>query len=354
MGILRTTRGEVPTPVFMPVGTAATVKGLSQQILEGLDARIILANTYHLYLRPGAETVRLLGGVHGFMSWDRPVLTDSGGFQVFSHRELRSISEEGVEFRSHLDGALHFLSPERSIQIQAALGADIVMVFDECTPYPVTREQARDSMLRSMRWAERCRRVPIGPRQSLFGIVQGGVFPDLRRGSLEILAEMDFAGLALGGFSVGESTELMHELVAELAPLMPHEKPRYLMGVGTPLDLIAAVKAGIDMFDCVLPTRNARNGTLFTSRGRIRIKNSRWKADPEPLDPACKCPVCARYSRAYLRHLFVSGEILASVLNTWHNVHFYLDLMARIRESIASGSLGVWERGFLEAYSESD
>ncbi len=354
LGALATSRGEIPTPVFMPVGTAATVKGLPQQVLESLDARVILANTYHLYLRPGPETVRRLGGLHGFMSWDRPILTDSGGFQVFSHRDLRRISEEGVEFRSHLDGGLHFLSPEGSIQIQAALGADIVMAFDDCTPYPVTREQARQSMARSMRWAERCRRVQIGPRQSLFGIVQGSVFPDLRRDSLEALSEMDFAGLALGGFSVGESTELMHGLVSELAPLMPPEKPRYLMGVGTPLDLIAGVKAGVDMFDCVLPTRNARNGTLFTSRGKIRIKNARWKEDPEPLDPACRCAVCARYSRAYLRHLFVSGEILASVLNTWHNVHFYLDLMARIRESIASGSLGAWERAFLGAYSESN
>ncbi len=353
LGVVGTTRGEIQTPVFMPVGTAATVKGLPQHVLEGLDARVILANTYHLYLRPGPETVRRLGGLHGFMSWERPILTDSGGFQVFSHRDLRRISEEGVEFRSHLDGGLHFLSPERSIEIQAALGADIVMAFDDCTPYPVTWEQARQSMLRSKRWAERCRRVQIGPRQTLFGIVQGSVFPDLRRESLEALSAMDFAGLALGGFSVGESTELMHELVSSLAPLMPAEKPRYLMGVGTPQDLVAAVKAGIDMFDCVLPTRNARNGTLFTSRGKIRIKNARWKEDREPLDPVCRCPVCARYSRAYLRHLFVSGEILASVLNTWHNLHFYLDLMARIRESIGSGSLAALEREVAGAYSES-
>ncbi len=351
-GLLRTPRGEIPTPVFMPVGTAATVKALPQEILEDLDARVILANTYHLHLRPGAEVVSRLGGLHGFMGWKRSILTDSGGFQVFSQRRLRRIEEEGVQFRSHLDGSLQFLSPEISIEIQRALGADIVMAFDECTPYPAERAEARESMRRSMRWARRCQSVPLGPGQTLFGIVQGGVHRDLRRESIDALLEMDFAGLALGGFSVGEPTPLMRALVEELAPLLPADRPRYLMGVGTPLDLVAGVKAGVDMFDCVLPTRNARNGTLFTWGGKIRIKNSRHRDDPGPLDPDCGCPVCARYSRAYLRHLYVSGEALSSVLNTWHNVHFYLDLMRRIRESIALGSLPDLERRLSERYFE--
>jgi queuine tRNA-ribosyltransferase len=326
---------------------------VTQGFLEELDARIILANTYHLYLRPGADVVRGLGGLHRFMSWPRPILTDSGGYQVFSHRDLRSISEEGVEFRSHLDGGKHFFSPEKSIEIQQALGADIIMAFDDCTAYPVAKGEAADSMRRSMRWAERCRKVHTSDRQALFGIVQGGVFPDLRTESLQRIIELDFDGVALGGFSVGEPRPIMYELVDQLGPLIPSHQPRYVMGVGTPMDLFACVKSGMDMFDCVLPTRNARNGTLFTSRGKVRIKNARYREDSSPLDESCSCPVCRRYTRAYLRHLFVSGEILAAVLNTCHNLYFYLDLMRRIRESIVLRSLGEFEKRFMGQFSES-
>ncbi len=351
LGRLSVRGREIPTPVFMPVGTAAAVKAMPQHLLEEMGAPIILANTYHLYLRPGAEVVRRLGGLHGFMSWDRAILTDSGGYQVFSHRELRRISEEGVEFRSHLDGSLHFLSPEKSIEIQQDLGADVIMAFDDCTPYPVSESEARESMLRSMRWAERCRQVSSRPGQALFGIVQGSVFEGLRRESLERIRELDFPGIALGGFSVGEPKESMHRLLEALAEDLPADRPRYLMGVGTPLDLVRAVAAGMDMFDCVLPTRNARNGTLFTSRGLVRIKNAQYREDQRPPDEACRCRTCLRYSRAYLRHLFISGEIAASVLLTCHNLFFYFDLMRRIRESIALGRLDGLKRELAEAYA---
>ena len=334
----------------MPVGTAATVKALSQPHLETLGAKIILANTYHLYLRPGADLIQGLGGVHGFMDWQGALLTDSGGYQVFSHRELRSLSEEGVEFRSHINGSRHFLRPEDSIEIQHQLGADIIMAFDECTPYPVSLEEARLSMERSMRWAERCRAVHEDDRQTLFGIVQGGVFPELRRISLESIEKIGFAGIALGGFSVGEPSPLMYEQIERLGEQLPESKPRYLMGVGTPLDLLRCVELGIDMFDCVMPTRNARNGTLFTSQGKVRIKNACHTRDESPLDPNCSCWVCARHSRAYLRHLFVSNEILASILNSYHNIHFYLDLMSRIRASLQAGNFQEFSHSFRETY----
>lgn len=351
-GVLQTPHGDIETPVFVPVGTAGTVKAMPHELLEKLDARIILANTYHLYLRPGQEVIRKHGGLHRFMSWNRVILTDSGGYQVFSHQALRKITEEGVEFQSHLDGSYHFISPEKSIEIQQTLGSDIIMVFDECTPYPVTEYQARESMRRSVRWAQRCKSAYQGGRQALFGIVQGSVFFELRKESLERLCEIDFAGLALGGFSVGEPKLLMYEMIEHLNGLMPGNKPRYLMGVGTPLDLLSCVKQGMDMFDCVLPTRNARNGTLFTSVGRISIKNARYRDDEGPLDPNCKCLVCRRYSRSYLRHLYISGEIVSSILNTYHNVFFYLDFMRKIRNSIALNSLSELEEHFREQYAE--
>ena len=352
-GLFKTPHGEVETPVFMPVGTQGTVKGVWQELLEQLDTPIILSNTYHLYLRPGEEVIRAHNGLHGFMSWPRPILTDSGGYQVFSHRALRRISEEGVEFRSHLDGSYHFLSPEKSIQIQAAFGSDLIMSFDDCTPYSVSEAEARESMLRSVRWAKRCKSAHQNPKQTLFGIIQGSVFWELRKESLDRLAEIDFPGLALGGFSVGEPKLIMYELIDRLKDSMQENAPRYVMGVGTPLDLLFCVRHGMDMFDCVLPTRNARNGTLFTSRGPVRIKNARHRFDLQPLDPNCRCWVCKRYTRSYLRHLFVSGEILASILNTVHNLHFYLDLMRGIRESIACNALLEFEQHFREKYVES-
>ncbi len=351
-GLLKTPHGDIETPVFMPVGTAATVKAMPHELLEQLDPPIILSNTYHLYLRPGQEVIRAHGGLHRFMSWSRPILTDSGGYQVFSHRALRKISEDGVAFRSHLDGSAHFFSPEEAVQVQQVLGADIIMVLDDCTPYPVSQQEAEESMLRSMRWAERCKRVHGSGKQVLFGIVQGSVFLELRKESLERLGEMDFQGLALGGFSVGEPRRLMYELIEHLNGLMQEDKPRYVMGVGTPQDLFFCVKQGMDMFDCVLPTRNARNGTLFTSLGPLKIKNARYRFDQEPVDPDCTCLVCRRYTRSYLRHLYISGEIVSSVLNTYHNLYFYLDLMRKIRQSIALNSLTELERKFQDRYAE--
>jgi queuine tRNA-ribosyltransferase len=345
LGMLHTAHGDVETPVFMPVGTAATVKALPHEWLEAMNCGIVLANTYHLYLRPGHEGIAKLGGLHRFMSWDHGILTDSGGFQVFSHRELRRISEEGVHFKSHLDGSRHFLSPEKSIEIQLALGSDIVMAFDECTPYPCSRADAEKSMLLSMRWAARCAErwgseavVPGG----IFGIIQGGVFPELRRTSTDALLGTGFNGLAIGGLSVGEPKDVMMEVIAATILGMPEDRPRYLMGVGTPEDLLRCVALGVDMFDCVLPTRNARNGCLFTSEGRILIKNAAYALDERPLDANCPCLTCRRYSRAYLRHLFMAGEYLSAILNTVHNVTFYLDTMSKIRDFIRSDSLGKW------------
>ncbi len=341
---------QVQTPVFMPVGTVGSVKAVPQHLLEALGAQIILGNTYHLYLRPGLEVVRRMGGLHRFMSWPRGLLTDSGGFQVFSLNELRKVSAEGVEFRSHLDGSLHHLSPERSIKIQIALGADILMVFDECTEYPADRERARGSLDLTLEWAARSKHyfeshkheVPWhgefgGRTQSLFGIVQGGMYPELRRESAERLVEMEFPGYAIGGLSVGEPRELTREIIERTLPLLPADKPRYVMGVGYPEEIVEYAKMGVDMMDCVLPTRAARHGLLFTSEGRLNIKNRQFAEDQMPPDPYCKCLVCARYTRAYLRHLMVSAEPLSAVLNTLHNLAFYLETMARMRESLGRG-----------------
>ena len=340
-GRLHTPHGTVETPVFMPVGTAGAVKAMPMDALEALDTEIILGNTYHLYLRPGHGRIAALGGLHEFNSWKRAILTDSGGYQVFSHRDLRDISEEGVRFASHIDGSRSFFTPESVIDIQRALGSDIVMVFDECTPYPASHAEAEASMERSMRWAKRCFgrwNEYENDGRALFGIVQGGVYPDLRRRSVEALLPVGFDGVAIGGLSVGEPKDMMYEIMESTAPLLPEDRPRYLMGVGTPEDIIRGVAAGIDMFDCVLPTRNARNGYLFTSQGRVLIKNAVYADDSGPLDPDCRCPVCRRYSRAYLRHLFMSGEYLYAVYATIHNLTFYLDMMRKIRESIELGN----------------
>jgi len=409
-GLARAGRMELPhgvaeTPVFMPVGTVATVKAVPQDVLEELGAQIILGNTYHLYLRPGHEQVRKLGGLHRFMSWPGPMLTDSGGFQVFSLSDLRKLTEDGVTFRSHLDGSSHFFSPERSMEIQIALGADIIMAFDECTEHPAEKGRAKESMELTLRWASRSksyfeehkaevpwrekeseirsqesakgrslvdsrwsfadspdndRRIPNhqfatdqrpttndkvlpDPRfltpgsQSLFGIVQGGMYPDLRRECAERLVELDFPGYAIGGLSVGEPRDLTYEVVNATIPHLPQHKPRYLMGVGTPEEIVEYVAQGVDMMDCVLPTRAARHGLLFTSLGKVNIKGSRYALDEGPIDPNCRCKVCVRYSRAYLRHLYVANEMLAQVLNTIHNLAFYLDTMRLVRQSILLG-----------------
>jgi queuine tRNA-ribosyltransferase len=348
-GRMLTPHGAVHTPVFMPVGTLATVKGVPQHILEELGVEILLSNTYHLYLRPGAEMVERLGGLHRFMAWDRAILTDSGGFQVFSLSALRKLTEEGVEFRSHLDGSLHFLSPEESIATQIALGADIIMAFDECTEYPAEWERARASMELTLRWAKRCQQyfqqhkgeVPWGKgraeSQSLFGIVQGGMHADLRTECAKRLVDMDFPGYAIGGLSVGEPRDVTCEMVARVVELLRVDKPRYVMGVGTPEEIAKYARMGIDMMDCVMPTRAARHGLLFTSEGRINIKAARYAEDQGPLDPKCSCRVCARYSRAYLRHLYACNEVLAQILNTVHNLEYYLDTMRQVRQSISFG-----------------
>lgn len=359
LGLIRTAHGEIETPVFMPVGTQGTVKALTQEMLEALDARIILGNTYHLFLRPGPETILDLGGLHRFISWKRAMLTDSGGYQVFSLGELRKIREEGVEFRSHLDGSLKFLSPEISMRVQHALGADVIMCFDECTPWPATHREALESLDLTTRWAIRSRlesdRLLGTPASSaispaLFGIIQGSVYHDLRRQSLEQLVSIGFEGYAIGGLSVGEEKSLMYDTVEFTAPLMPTDRPRYLMGVGTPVDLIESVARGVDMFDCVMPTRNARNGQVFTGRGKLNIRNARFARDQHPLDDDCGCMVCRRYSRAYLRHLYQAGEMLAATLCSYHNIAFYLDTMRRIRQSIALGEFGAYRSRFLERY----
>src|SRR5512147_2192668 len=339
LGKFSTPHGEVNTPVFMPVGTQATVKTLSPDDLVSVGAEIILSNTYHLFLRPGHELIREFGGVQKFMGWNRPVLTDSGGFQVFSLAELRKITEEGVMFQSPLDGgARHLITPEYAVEIQEALGADIIMAFDECIPYPATRDYALESLERTLRWAGRCRDAKKSADQALFGIVQGGMYLDLRRRSAEALVEIGFDGYGLGGLSVGETKPMMYEMIEASMPVLPEDRPRYLMGVGTPEDLVEGVDRGIDMFDCVMPTRNARNGVLFTSFGKLSIKQNRYRTDDGPIDPECGCPTCQRFSRGYLRHLYQSNEILASVLNTWHNLYYYLQLMRRMRQAIESGT----------------
>lgn len=345
-----TIRGiEVPTPMFMPVGTAATVKSLSVEDLKELDYSLILGNTYHLYLRPGDELIAKLGGLHRFMNWDRLLLTDSGGFQVFSLAQLTKICEEGAKFQSHIDGSKHLLTPEKAILIQENLGSDIMMVLDECLPIPAERRAVEASVGLTARWAERCLKARKGPG-NLFGIVQGAHYPDLRARSAAELVELGFDGYAIGGLSVGEEKEVMHSICAETAPLLPKEKPRYLMGVGDPIDLLAAVEAGVDLFDCVMPTRNARNGSLFTSRGKLAIKQARFREDPAPLDEDCSCSVCRDYSRAYLRHLFTSNEILGSRLNSYHNLHFFRQLMANMRQAILEGRFAAFKSDFLDRY----
>jgi queuine tRNA-ribosyltransferase len=329
----------------MPVGTAATVKGLTQQTLEQMGVSILLANTYHLYLRPGHELIARMGGLHKFMSWPGSILTDSGGYQVFSLAKLRKVSDEGVRFRSHLDGSEHMLTPEKSIEVQQALGSDIAMVLDECIEYPAERARAEDALARTTDWARRCsdyartHTSASNPGQQLFGIVQGGTFADLRRASARQLIDLDFPGYAVGGLAVGEPQEMSCEMAGEVTALLPPERPRYVMGVGLPEQLPDFVRCGVDMMDCVLPTRNARNGCLFTSSGRVAIRNACYADDARPLDEACSCVVCARYSRAYLRHLFIAGEMLGPILGSHHNVHFFLDIMGQIRNAIAFGNL---------------
>ncbi len=345
-GSLTTPHGPIETPIFMPVGTQATVKAMTPEELCAVGAQIILANTYHLYIRPGHELVERLGGLHRFMHWDRPILTDSGGFQVFSLGELRKISEEGVRFQSHLDGSYHFISPERAIAIQESLGGDIIMCFDECPPYPADHDYVRRSAELTTRWAGRCLDAKRRDDQALFGIVQGGMYRDLRERSAGELCAMGFDGYALGGLSVGEEKGLMYEIMGYCGPLLPQDKPRYVMGIGAPEDLVEGINSGFDMFDCVMPTRNARNGMLFTETGSINIKNALYAEDSAPVDDCCACYVCGNYSRAYLRHLYRSGEILASRLNTWHNLHYYLSLMAEARRAIAEDRFTQFRREF--------
>jgi len=354
-GTISMLRGEIRTPAFMPVGTAATVKAMKPADVRSGGADIILGNTYHLMLRPGAERVARLGGLHAFMGWDRPILTDSGGYQVMSLSELRKMSEEGVRFKSHLDGSAHMLTPERSIEVQRLLGADIVMAFDECTPFPATRDEASASMLRSMRWALRSRAAfdsggEHAGRSALFGIQQGAMEEDLRRASADRLREIGFDGYAVGGLAVGEGQAEMFRVLDFAAAMLPEDRPRYLMGVGKPDDIVGAVERGIDMFDCVLPTRSGRTGQAFTRTGPINIRNARFAEDLSPLDPACSCPVCAGWSRAYLHHLVRAGEILGSMLMTEHNLFFYQALMADLRESIGEGRLAAFAAGFRASY----
>jgi queuine tRNA-ribosyltransferase len=364
LGEFRTAHGVVQTPAFMPVGTQGSVKAMRQRDLEETGAQIILGNTYHLYLRPGDQLIARRGGLHRFIGWPHPILTDSGGYQVFSLAGRRKIDEQGAEFRSHLDGSLHRLSPESAVDIQARLGSDIAMVLDECLAYPASRDETAHSMERSVRWAARCRvqfaairdggRADVGatnPGQAQFGIVQGGVFQDLRDQSADAARAIGFEGYAIGGLSVGEPIDLMYAVVSDTARVLPADQPRYLMGAGTPDDLVECVARGIDMFDCVLPTRNARNGQLFTSEGRINIKNARYAEDDGPLDPACDCYTCRTHSRAYLRHLYLAGEMTAGTLNTLHNLTFYLDTMRRIREAISLRTFDKFRQAFRRSAS---
>lgn len=338
VGELKLAHGTVSTPVFMPIATQGTVKMMTCDDLEALGASIILANAYHLHLRPGEQLIERAGGLHRFMGWKRPILTDSGGFQVLSLSTLREVNDEGVKFRSHHDGTERFLTPEDGIRIQELLGSDIAMCFDDVVPYPCPQEQARDAMKRSLAWAERCKKVHKRSDQLLFAITHGSVYEDLRRESTVRLVEMDFPGYAIGGLSVGEPKEKTFELVELSTELLPEDKPRYLMGVGTPADIVRAVSLGVDMFDCVLPTRLGRTGTAFTSVGKVNLRHAKYADDFSPLDPNCNCLTCQRYSRAYLRHLFKVGEATGPRLVTWHNLHFYLRLMERVREAIVSGT----------------
>ena len=358
-GYLTTAHGVIQTPAFMPVGTQGAVKALTAQHLEDVGAEIILGNTYHLYLRPGDELIARRGGLHKFIGWSRPMLTDSGGYQVFSLSDRRKVEEQGVHFRSHHDGSPHLLTPEKAVEIQANLGSDIAMVLDECPALPSTVEIIDTSLELTARWARRCRNRFLelraagpGPfSQAQFGIVQGGTFPELRRKSAELTVSIGFDGYAIGGLSVGEPNETMYQVVEQTVPFLPVNQARYLMGVGTPIDLVEAVARGIDMFDCVMPTRNARNGQLFTSEGPLNIKNAQFAEDDGPVDPACRCYTCRRFSRAYLRHLFMAGEMTGGTLNTLHNLSFYLDTMRRIREAIAFGRFEDFRQGFHRTFT---
>jgi queuine tRNA-ribosyltransferase len=349
LGRISTPHGEIATPAFAPVGTQATVKALDPRDLHELGAELILGNTYHLYLRPGADLVAEMGGLHGFMGWDGPILTDSGGFQVFSLANRRRLTDEGVEFRSHIDGSRHLFTPEMVVHTQEQLGADIIMVLDECSE-PNDRAYNEQALARTHAWAERCLHAQTRADQALFGIVQGGTFPDLRRQSAEFLTGLDFPGYAIGGLSVGETKEQMHAMLDITIPLLPDDKPRYLMGVGAPEDLLQGVARGVDLFDCVLPTRLARNAALFTRKGRINIRNARFERDAAPIEVGCQCYTCRNFSRAYLRHLFKAGELLASRLATIHNVHFLLQLMRDVRDAIARGGFVTLKREFLRNY----
>ncbi|AIS52308.1 queuine tRNA-ribosyltransferase Tgt [Thermoanaerobacter kivui] len=351
LGILQTSHGIIETPVFMPVGTQATVKTMTPEELKEIGATIILSNTYHLYLRPGHKLIEKAGGIHKFMNWDRAILTDSGGFQVFSLSSLREITEEGVEFRSHIDGSKHFFTPEKVIEIQNALGADIIMSFDECAPYPADYGYVKNSMELTIKWAERGKKAHKNTdKQALFGIVQGGTYEDLRKECANRLVEMDFPGYSIGGLSVGEPKNLMYDILDLTTDYLPEDKPRYLMGVGSPDDLIEGVIRGVDMFDCVLPTRIARNGTVFTSKGKLVVRNAAYAEDFSPLDDECECYTCKNYSRAYIRHLFKANEILAARLATIHNLYFLVKLMERIREAIRQDRLLEFKKQFFEKY----
>ena len=358
-GVIHTAHGDIETPVFMPVGTQGVVKALTPRDVDEAGASIILGNTYHLYLRPGDELIARRGGLHRFSGWSKPILTDSGGYQVFSLSDRRKIEEHGVQFRSHLDGSAHLLTPEKAVEIQANLGSDIAMVLDECPALPSTAEVIDKSLELTARWAKRSRtrfqelteKIPVLFSQAQFGIVQGGTFPELRAKSAELTVSIGFEGYAIGGLSVGEPNETMYQVVEQTAPLLPPGKPRYLMGVGTPLDIIEAVARGIDMFDCVLPTRNARNGQLLTSEGPLNIKNAQFSEDDGPADPACGCYTCRHFSRAYLRHLYMAGEMTGGTLNTLHNLTFYLDTMRRIREAIAFGRFEDFRQDFHRTFT---
>ena len=350
-GRVNTPHGPIETPVFMPVGTAGTVKAMKPEEVRDMGAQIILGNTYHLYLRPGHEVVKAAGGLHKFMNWERAILTDSGGFQVFSLGAMRKISEEGVEFRSHIDGSKHMLSPEKSMEIQNALGSDIMMAFDECAPYPADRNYVKNSLERTTRWLKRCKEYHKNTeQQSLFGIMQGGMYKDLRKQSAEEIVELDLPGYAIGGRSVGEPKEIMYEVMDDCVDYLPADKPRYLMGVGSPDCLFEGVERGIDMFDCVLPTRIARHGMAMTSQGRVNIKNAKYERDFTPLDPNCDCYTCRNYSKAYLRHLFKSDEILSSMLMTTHNLHFLVNTMAGIRKAIEEDRFLEYKKEFYDSY----
>ena len=352
-GVLETPHGPVQTPVFMPVGSSGSVKAVDPEDLAGLGCRLILGNTYHLLLRPGHETIRRLGGLHSFMAWPGAILTDSGGFQVFSLAGLRRIDDDGVSFRSHINGDLWRLTPERAVEIQEALGADVIMCLDECPPASASRQEVAAAVERTARWAERCQRAQQGQAQALFGIVQGGIFADLRSESVRAITALDFAGYAIGGLSVGEEKQLTHRVMAETLPLLPADKPRYLMGIGSPEDLVEAVFLGADMFDCVMPTRNARNGQIFTSLGNLNLRNSRYAEDARPLDPECDCYTCTRFSRAYLRHLLLARELLVYRLITIHNLSFYQRLMTDLGQAISSDSLSDFRRAFYRTRDES-